>query len=438
MKAKYLFLTVSICFATGLLSACGGGINNSSNSTGNSNPQTQVVAGPSLRGTAATGLAIADANLSVKCRGASGSTKTAADGTFSISMAAGSTLPCVLETSNPANGRKLHAIAINAGIINLTPLTEMLSTRLMLADMKIVFANPDFDAINKTVTAATIKTAQADVSAVLSGLLDTGSLSEFYSTPLKAAASSAPGTGDSQDKILDTLNLTLASNLYEPLLNMLSKITPAMMVFGRQGCLVRGADGQTLSCSGPGLWETAGRIDIFPAAMILEPGSKQVLSAKIDYLQNVNYLRQPVTWQVVEADGGSISSNGEYIAPLKPGIYHVRAQREDFPTLSATAMVIVNNTSTGFIPTLSVEHHIVNVMPGGSIALKADMNYPPNIMYIRQPVSWSIVEADAGEISLLGNYIAPAKSGTYHVKVQRDDFPSIYVVVDILVNYPPD
>lgn len=414
-----------------MLLACGGG-------SSALNTQTPQVAGPGLRGTAATGLAIASATVSAKCRSGNGTTKTAVDGTFEISLPAGSSLPCVLETTNPSNARTLHAIAISAGTINLTPLTEMLSTRLMLADMNKVFANPDFDAISKTATVANIKAAQADVSAVLSGLMDTSSLSDFFSTPLKAATSANPGGGDTQDKILDTLNLVLASNLYQPMLTMLTKTTPGIMAFGRPGCVVMGEDGKSLSCSGPGLWETAARIDVFPAALILEPGGKQVITAKIDYLQNIDYIRQPVKWQVVEADGGSISSNGEYIAPGKPGIYHVRAQREDFPTLSATALVVVNNTSPGFIPTLSVEHHIVNVMPGGSITLKADINYPPNVVYVRQPVSWSMVEAGAGEISLQGVYTAPAKSGIYHAKVQRDDFPSIYVVVEILVNYPPD
>lgn len=414
-----------------MLLACGGG-------SSALNTQTPQVAGPGLRGTAATGLAIASATVSAKCRSGNGTTKTAVDGTFEISLPAGSSLPCVLETTNPSNARTLHAIAISAGTINLTPLTEMLSTRLMLADMNKVFANPDFDAISKTATVANIKAAQADVSAVLSGLMDTSSLSDFFSTPLKAATNANPGGGDTQDKILDTLNLVLASNLYQPMLTMLTKTTPGIMAFGRPGCVVMGEDGKSLSCSGPGLWETAARIDVFPAALILEPGGKQVITAKIDYLQNIDYIRQPVKWQVVEADGGSISSNGEYIAPGKPGIYHVRAQREDFPTLSATALVVVNNTSPGFIPTLSVEHHIVNVMPGGSITLKADINYPPNVVYVRQPVSWSMVEAGAGEISLQGVYTAPAKSGIYHAKVQRDDFPSIYVVVEILVNYPPD
>ncbi|MBI1773521.1 MAG: hypothetical protein HYR68_14475 [Burkholderiales bacterium] len=420
---------------TSLLTACGGG------SSAASNPViTTQVASINLRGTAATGKAIVDSAVNYKCRTGTGATKTATDGSFEITLQAGSALPCILETSNPANGKKLHALAMNAGVINLTPLTEMLSTRLMRTDMAAFFSNPDLDAVTKTLTSANVTTAQTEIRNVLSGLLDTSTLNDFYSTPLKAATSASPTSGDTQDKILDTLNLALAANLYEPLLTMLAKTNPptSLPVFGRAGCLIQLADKQFMSCSGPGLWETAPRIDIAPGALIMTPGSKRVFVAAMNYPPLIDYIRQPVTWQVVEADGGAININGEYTAPNKPGIYHIRAQREDYPSLSTTALVVVDNSTPDFVPTLSVDRHIVNVMPGATMNLQASINYPPNINYIRQPVTWSVIEADGGSINLSGSYVAPTKIGTYHVKVQRDDFPSIYVALDILVNYPPD
>ncbi|WP_162057050.1 hypothetical protein [Undibacterium sp. KW1] len=433
MKARHIFLTGSLCLMTSLLAACGGGSSTASNPV--VTPQSTTL---SLRGTAAIGKAIADSAVNYKCRTGTGATRTAADGTFEISLPAGSALPCILETSNPANGKKLHALAVNTGVINLTPLTEMLSTRLMRTDMAVFFSNPDLDAVTKTLTSTNVTTAQTEIRNVLSGMLDTSSISDFYSTPLKAATSASPASGDAQDKILDTLNLALAANLYDPLLTTLAKTNPpaSLPVFGRAGCLIQLADKQFMSCSGPSLWETAPRIDISPGALIMKPGSKQVFTAAINYPPDINYIRQPVTWQIVETDGGVISINGEYTAPSKPGTYHVRAQREDYPSLSTTALVVVDNSTPDFVPTLSVDRHIVNVMPGATMNLLASINYPPNINYIRQPVTWSVIEADGGSINLSGNYVAPTKIGTYHVKVQRDDFPSIYVVLDILVNYP--
>ncbi len=435
MKARHILLAGSVCLMTSLLAACGGGSSTASNPV-----VTPQVTTSSLRGTAATGKAIADAAVNYKCRNGTGATKTAADGTFEINLPAGSALPCVLETTNPANSKKLHALAVNTGVINLTPLTEMLSTRVMRTDMAAFFTNPDLDAVTKNLTSTNITTAQNEIRQVLSGLLDTSPVSDFYSMPLKAATSANPTGGDAQDKVLDTLNLSLAVNLYEPLLGMLAKTNPptVLPVFGRAGCLIQLAEKQFMSCSGPGTWETAARIDVTPGALIMKPGSKQVFTAAINYPPDVNYIRQPVTWQVVEADGGTININGEYTAPSKPGTYHVRAQREDYPSLSTTALVVVDNSTPDFIPTLSVDRHIVNVMPGTTIGLQAAINYPPNVNYIRQPVTWSVIEADGGSINLSGSYLAPTKTGTYHVKVQRDDFPSIYVVLDILVNYPPD
>lgn len=430
-----MLLAGSLCLMSTLLTACGGG------GSAASNPViTPQVASLSLRGTAATGKAITDSAVNYKCRTGTGATKTSADGSFEITLPAGSALPCILETANPANSKKLHALAVTTGVINLTPLTEMLSTRLMRTDMAAFFTNPDFDAIARTLTSVNITLAQTEIRNVLSGLLDTSTLSDFYSTPLKAATSASPASGDAQDKILDTLNLALAANLYEPLLNMLAKTNPptGLPVFGRPGCLIQLGDKQFMSCSGPGLWETAPRIDITPGALIMTPGSKRVFSATLNYPPLIDYIRQPVTWQVVEADGGAISINGEYTAPSKPGTYHIRAQREDYPSLSATALVVVDNSTPDFVPTLSVDRHVVNVMPGATMNLQASINYPPNVNYIRQPVTWSVIEADGGSINLSGSYLAPAKIGTYHVKVQRDDFPSIYVVLDILVNYPPD
>ena len=435
MKARHIFLTGSLCLMTSLLAACGGG-----SSTASTPVVTPQVASLSLRGTAATGKAIADSAVNYKCRTGTGATRTATDGSFEINLPAGSALPCVLETSNPANGKKLHALAVNTGVINLTPLTEMLSTRLMRTDMAAFFTNPDLDAVTKTFTSANVTAAQTEIRNVLSGLLDTSTLSDFYSTPLKAATSANPASGDAQDKILDTLNLALAANLYEPLLTMLAKTNPpaSLPVFGRAGCLIQLADKQFISCSGPNLWENAPRIDITPAALIMTPGSKRVFAALLNYSPFVDYMRDPVTWQVVEADGGAINNFGEYTAPSKPGTYHVKAGREDYPLLSVTALVVVDNNTPDFVPTLSVDRHIVNVMPGATMNLQASINYPPNINYIRQPVTWSVIEADGGSINLSGSYVAPTKIGTYHVKVQRDDFPSIYVVLDILVNYPPD
>ncbi|MFZ6742266.1 hypothetical protein ACO0LC_03465 [Undibacterium sp. JH2W] len=164
-------------------------------------------------------------------------------------------------------------------------------------------------------------------------------------------------------------------------------------------------------------------------------GGKLSFAAVINYPPNINYLRQPVTWTVQEANGGSITSNGEYTAPDKPGVYHVQVQREDFPVLIALATVKVESgAATVFTPYLHVETKSVTVKAGSQYFFSASINYPPDIFFIRQPVSWSLVEVNAGSMDILGRYTAPDKAGVYHVKAQRDDFPEIFQIMEVIVN----
>ncbi|MFZ6742265.1 hypothetical protein ACO0LC_03460 [Undibacterium sp. JH2W] len=197
-------LALTFCVYTALLAACGGGA-----STSVSSGVVTTVAGLNLSGTAATGMALSGAPVNVKCRTGSSTTTTASDGGFALTITGGA-LPCVLQIINPADGKKLHAITINAGTINLTPLTDMLSTRLMRGDMRTIFASPDAAAIEKTVTAAAIKQAQTDVSLTLLNFIDVSKLPDFYSTPLKAATAANTGGGDVQDKLLDALKAKMS------------------------------------------------------------------------------------------------------------------------------------------------------------------------------------------------------------------------------------
>jgi sugar lactone lactonase YvrE len=52
---------------------------------------------------------------------------------------------------------------------------------------------------------------------------------------------------------------------------------------------------------------------------------------------------RPVSWNVVEAAGGTIDSDGKYTAPFSPGTFHVHAVATDAPTEEATATVDVGD-----------------------------------------------------------------------------------------------
>ena len=405
-------LGLSLSLSAVLLAACGGGTSGSVVNGGVVTPPT----GPVLSGTAATGMAISGAAVNAECRTGSGTTTTASDGSYSMQIMSG-VLPCVLQVSNPADGRRLHAIAINAGTINLTPLTDMLSTRLLRADMAGVFANPDAAVIEKAVTASNIKQAQNEVSLALAPYADTSKLADFYTTPLKAATAASPGSGDAQDKLLDSLKSKMTALQNTQVLDLLAKASTVGQVLDNPDVNFKPM------------------LELTPMNATTVVNGVLSFGAAINYPANIRYLRQPVKWSVQEAGGGSINMNGEYTAPDKPGVYHVTVQREDFPALSATATVNVSSTPAPvFTPYLTVEAKSVSIKAGSQYFFRANINYPPDIFYIRQPVSWYLVEANAGTINIMGSYFAPDKPGTYHVKAQREDYPDVFAIVEVIVN----
>jgi len=104
----------------------------------------------------------------------------------------------------------------------------------------------------------------------------------------------------------------------------------------------------SLACSAPGDAVPAKNAEPFkptlrlrPLALSLAKGATQPFQAEINYPEGMRYMRQPVAWSVVEAEGGSIDRAGVYTAPAAAGTFHVKVVREDFPEVSATATVSV-------------------------------------------------------------------------------------------------
>ncbi len=80
-----------------------------------------------------------------------------------------------------------------------------------------------------------------------------------------------------------------------------------------------------------------------PTEATATPGGTVVFHAAMNYPEGKRYLRQPVRWEVVEPDGGTITPNGVYTAPAAAGTFHVRVTRtdEEGRGLSRTATVAV-------------------------------------------------------------------------------------------------
>ncbi len=83
------------------------------------------------------------------------------------------------------------------------------------------------------------------------------------------------------------------------------------------------------------------KLALRPVAVSLGRGATQGFQAEINYPEGARYIRQPVVWRVLEAEGGPITAAGLYTTPAAAGIYHLEVKREDFPGVTATATVTV-------------------------------------------------------------------------------------------------
>lgn len=103
-----------------------------------------------------------------------------------------------------------------------------------------------------------------------------------------------------------------------------------------------------LACSAPGEGVPTKQVEPFkpllslrPVAVVIAREATQAFQAEINYPEGITYIRQPVSWRVLEPGGGTVNGAGVYTAPNAPGIYHVQVRRDDFPEVLAVATVTV-------------------------------------------------------------------------------------------------
>jgi len=82
-------------------------------------------------------------------------------------------------------------------------------------------------------------------------------------------------------------------------------------------------------------------ITLRPVAVILGVNATQIFQAEVNTPEGSHAKKQPVSWRVVEPEGGTITPTGLYTSPAKPGLFHVEVKRQDFPDAIATATVTV-------------------------------------------------------------------------------------------------
>ncbi len=200
------------------LTACGGGGGGGAASTGGTGGTGATVTGgtgATVTGIAATGLAIANGSVTLKCiSGTTDAQSTRTDGSYAINIS-GVTLPCVARvdyidtTTKTAN--KLHSLVSAAGNVNITPVTDMLVANLTNGSAAAAFDNFDAGKIN-SYTKERISTETTNVKNTLISMgVDTTKLSDDL-IGTKFVATYGSTKGDDQDKVLDAMKVYLDSN----------------------------------------------------------------------------------------------------------------------------------------------------------------------------------------------------------------------------------
>lgn len=204
--------SATACAVLVVIAACGGGGGSSSPAaaSGTTDPSLK------LSGTAATGAALANARVTVKCASGNGTATTNSNGAYTLTMTGGA-LPCIINVTGTQDGVEvsLHSVAeagstdsaskTTSAAANVTPLTEMIVAKLSAGLPSALFAA--FSSANSSqVTTAQLAAATNAVLAAIKDAIgvDLGSIDPFKA-PLVAATSSNPDAGNGYDKLLDEL-----------------------------------------------------------------------------------------------------------------------------------------------------------------------------------------------------------------------------------------
>lgn len=158
--------TLSIVIALGL-SGCGGG--STSTAPAPVVPVTPSATNLTLSGTASRGTAFGAKTIAAKCAAGIGSTTSAADGSYTMTIASGK-WPCLARLTD-TDGSTLHSVAqgsstATAATANITPVTQLVVARLAGADPAGYYSAYDSTAAT-FVTTATVAAAQTAVVATL-------------------------------------------------------------------------------------------------------------------------------------------------------------------------------------------------------------------------------------------------------------------------------
>ncbi|WP_156912212.1 hypothetical protein [Citrifermentans bremense] len=300
-RIKATFVSAAILTLT--LAGCGGGGGSSA---------------PTVSGVAATGMPMSGTVfLKDSANSETNTTINPQTGSFSFNVS-GKTPPFMLRAG------ALYSMSAGAGTANINP-----ATTLMVANMgsfnNMSSLNSFYRSPNSTTMVSMMASEPASYQQFQQKMVPL--LNQYGATNMDPMTGSFT-IGQGLDKMFDDVKMTIDHNG-----NVSMIYANGTAVFtGPMGNMAAGTmmSGNIVT---PGTAPTSSAIAVSPSTIRLQVGGAQQFTASV-----------PVTWSVITANGGSISSTGLYKAPSSAGIFMVKATSIADPTKSTTVMIQVGNT----------------------------------------------------------------------------------------------
>lgn len=317
-----------IVSASLILAGCGGG------GGGSTTP-----APSSLAGVAAVGYPIVGGVVQIKCAaGAALTTTTSSTGVWQVTFN-GQTLPCAVAVSggtknNISNTVTYHSIAISAGVVNVTPFTDLLVANLTAQNPGTWFAGLT-PAVLTALTQAQVDTALANLRAALSGLPPLATIN-----PITLSFSAMPG--NTMDDLLAALQLAMSNtgSSYATLLSAASTSNFATVVAALNAALPA-AYATTPSSTPPVTGSNPGITGVLPASAAI--GASVTISG-------ANFRQG--TGGITSGDAYRVSFNGTTATPY-------------LRTLMQLAVIVPVGATTGALTVTDLITNQVYTVTGG-------------------------------------------------------------------------
>lgn len=307
---------------------CGGSGSSSTslNNTGNNQLSSQTVSGVAATGTVISGnVYLKDSSNPAK----EISTPINADGSFSFDVT-GLTAPFLLKAVGTAGGQNyiLYSLAGTPGIANINPLSNLAVVQANSGvDPASLYANLTPDQLQA------LKSALATVMPQIKTLLQQ-MLSQYGVATTNFISDTYTANHSGLDLLFDMIAIVINNGS----LTISNKVNGAsILATTLSGNILSGqietANIPTIST------QAVGAAYAYPASDTIATGGRVSFKAIV-----IGAINQAVTWSVIEAGGGSVTSEGVYTAPSNAGTYHVKATSVADASKSITTTVTVTAT----------------------------------------------------------------------------------------------